>query len=83
MKTGELKITVLTPAAGCWLTPVEEPADGYDREFCEIVYLGAHDSADNWREVTDAERAELIKAAEQKRAESPEQNPKNTNTANE
>lgn len=55
MKKSTIKITKLTAADGMTLTNGE----AYGKE----IYLGKNDSAENWREITDAEY-EAIQAAE-------------------
>lgn len=54
MKQGQYIISTLEPEdKDNWLT------DG--NTFGKLVYLGENDSADNWREVTPEEKAEIEK----------------------
>lgn len=54
MKQGQYIIPTLEPEdKDNWLT------DG--NTFGKLVYLGENDSADNWREVTPEEKAEIEK----------------------
>lgn len=61
MTQEQFTVRVLVPADGMRLTNGETVADGK-------VYLGIHDSPDNWREVTP-EEAERIAEEAKRRAE--------------
>lgn len=65
MTTKEITVRVLVPSEGMRLTNGETVAEGE-------VYLGIHDSPDNWREITIAEAE-----AEEIEAERAEQDPEN------
>lgn len=60
MTTEEITVRVLVPSEGMRLTNGETVADGK-------VYLGIHDSPENWREITAVE-AEEIEAREVEQA---------------
>lgn len=60
MITSSITLTKLEAAEGMMLT---------NGESCgKVVYLGANDRAENWREITEAE-AEALAAAEQEQQE--------------
>lgn len=46
-----------------------EPSDGYTlyngEVLSKLVYIGANDSVDNWREITDEEAAEIRRQQEE------------------
>lgn len=49
MKTSDLSITILEPSnSDNWLTNSEV--------FSKKVYLGKNDTADNWQEITNADK---------------------------
>lgn len=53
MKTSDLNIVILEPSnPENWLTNGDT--------FSKKVYLGRNDSESNWREITNAEKLELI-----------------------
>lgn len=53
MKTSDLNIVILEPSnPENWLTNGET--------FSKKVYLGRNDSESNWREITNAEKLELV-----------------------
>lgn len=52
MTTDTIEIRKITPSEGMFLTDGETVAEG-------PVYLGKHDSADNWREITAEEKAKI------------------------
>lgn len=60
MTTKEITVRVLVPSEGMRLTNGETIAEGE-------VYLGIHDSPENWREITAA-GAEEIEAKEAEQA---------------
>ena len=56
MKTETIKIQKLIASEGMTLTN--------GKTYGKTVYLAQNDSADNWREITDAEAEELQKVEE-------------------
>ena len=56
MKKETIKIQKLTASKGMTLTNGET--------FGKTIYLAQNDTADNWREITDAEAEELQKTQE-------------------
>lgn len=61
METTEIVIKKITAGDGMWLTPVVGGAG--DPVHSKEVYLGAGDVAENWHEVTDAEKNEAERLA--------------------
>ena len=57
-----IELTKVTATEGMWLTN----GKAYSKE----IYLGCNDSIENWHEITDAEYEEIVKAEEEKLAES-------------
>lgn len=57
-----IELTKVTATEGMMLTNGET----YSKE----IYLGCNDSIENWHEITDAEYEEIVKAEEEKLAES-------------
>lgn len=58
MITTKIELTKLTASEGMTL---------YNgKEMGKVIYLGASDSADNWREITDEEAAQIRKEEEEK-----------------
>lgn len=51
---------VIKPSEGYKLTQAGE-VEIEDRVISGLVYLAANDSADNWKEITDAEAEEIVK----------------------
>lgn len=63
MKTSDLNIKVLEPShLTNWLTNGET--------FSQKIYLGKYDSADNWTEITSAEKERIEQEQEQERLNS-------------
>lgn len=56
----EIKVRVIKPSEGYKLTQAGE-VEIEDRVISNLVYLAANDSADNWKEITDAEADEIVK----------------------
>lgn len=54
MRLEERQLRTLYPSEGHVLTQNRETPDG-ERVFASFVQLGSMDSAENWREVTEAE----------------------------
>lgn len=54
--------TILTAAPGMKLTQADESTTLSDRIVTQRVYLAVNDSADNWKEITAAEGAEIMAA---------------------
>lgn len=55
METTDYTMTMLTASPGHKITTAEAPADVAAALITDRVYLAAGDSADNYREITDAE----------------------------
>lgn len=62
MEKTTISLIKLTASNGMVLTNGE----AYGKE----IYLGCNDSIENWHEITDAEYEEIVKAEEEKLAES-------------
>lgn len=62
IKKTTIELTKVTATEGMMLTNGET----YSKE----IYLGCNDSIENWHEITDAEYEEIVKAEEEKLAES-------------
>lgn len=57
MITKNFTVQVLEPSEGYVLTQVED-VDVMNRILSDRVYLGVNDSADNWKEITEAKAQE-------------------------
>lgn len=57
MITKNFTVQVLEPSEGYVLTQVED-VDAMNRILSDRVYLGVNDSADNWKEITEAKAQE-------------------------
>lgn len=67
-KESTVQLRILEAAPGHWLHRKEEPES--EAYFTHRVYLGIHDSPDNYTEITDERYAAIME--ERKRAEEPE-----------
>lgn len=66
MRLEERQLRTLHPSDGHVLTQNCETPDG-ERVFASMVQLGSMDSAENWREVTEAEAAAFGERMRQER----------------
>lgn len=56
--------TVLRASEGHKLTQVDESTPLMERAAAKVVCIGKHDSASNWKEISDEEASEIIAAKE-------------------
>lgn len=56
----EIKIKVLRPSDGHMLTQASDDVDIADRVISDKVYLAVNDTPENWKEITDAEAADIL-----------------------
>ena len=64
IQTSNVVLRKLEPSEGSVLTQSSDDTALADRFFSKLIYLGANDSEENYKEITDAE-AEEIKAQQE------------------
>lgn len=59
MTIKQIIITRLVADSGHFITEASDDIDIKDRSILSVVNLSPNDSADNWKEITDQEAAEI------------------------